>query len=128
MAGSLVLREWVGAGQDSESFRELIGAPQVRVPQRVNDRLTDVRRLRSRSLPAGIEDYVTHPWVVANDKLRAVGWVPAFSNEEAFVIGTPEPVWSVGARRRQEIALATAGVLTAGAVAAVAGLTRRLAR
>ena len=29
-----------------------------------------------------------YPWVVANDRLRAAGWEPRWSNEEAFVAGT----------------------------------------
>ncbi len=116
---------WIGP----EIFRDLIGGPQVRLPEKMNERVTDMRRLaRTRVLPAGIEDYVRHPWVVANDRLRAEGWVPAFSNEEAFVLGTPAPPWAVSAQRRQEVALAVAGVATAGAMAAFAGITRRLVR
>jgi nucleoside-diphosphate-sugar epimerase len=37
-------------------------------------------------LPRGLAPYTVHPWVVANDRLRAAGWVPAFSNEDALLL------------------------------------------
>ncbi len=116
---------WLGP----EVFRELVGGVQFRVPERVNDRLLEAgRRLGLRPTPPGIEAYVRHPWVVANDRLRRAGWTPTFSNSEAFVLGTPPPPWTVTAQERQEIALAVAGVGIAGAVAVAAGLARRLLR
>jgi nucleoside-diphosphate-sugar epimerase len=62
--------------------------------------------------------YTRHPWVVANDRLRAAGWVPQHTNEEAFVASSELPRWRAFlARHRQQAALAGAG----GVVAALAG-------
>ena len=35
-------------------------------------------------VPAGVVPYLTHPWVIANDKLKAVGWTPTHSNADAI--------------------------------------------
>lgn len=116
---------WIG----QELFNELAGGVQLRVPTAVNDRLLDVgRRLGIGQVPVGIEAYVRHPWVVANDRLKELGWSPSFTNEEAYVVGTPAPPWAVSAQRRQELALGAAGLGVAGVVGAVAALTRRLVR
>lgn len=116
---------WLGP----DVFRDLVGGVQLRVPDRVNDRVLQAgRRLGLRPIPPGIEAYVRHPWVVANDRLRSTGWQPNFSNSEAFVIGTPAPIWSVTAQERQEIALAAAGIGLAGVAAVAAGLARRFLR
>jgi nucleoside-diphosphate-sugar epimerase len=37
-------------------------------------------------LPAGLLPYTVHPWVIANDRLRAAGWQPTYSNEEALLL------------------------------------------
>jgi nucleoside-diphosphate-sugar epimerase len=37
-------------------------------------------------LPAGLLPYTVHPWVVANDRLRAAGWTPTFTNEETLLL------------------------------------------
>jgi nucleoside-diphosphate-sugar epimerase len=52
-------------------------------------RRLDRGHLRVRALP-----YAIHPWVVANDRLRAAGWTPRHSSEEALIDG-------VTSRRRQ---------------------------
>ena len=31
--------------------------------------------------------YLVHPWVIANDRLRAAGWRPQHTNEEAIIEG-----------------------------------------
>lgn len=116
---------WIG----QELFNELAGGVQLRVPTAVNDALLDAgRRLGIGKVPPGIEAYVRHPWVVANDRLRELGWEPQFTNEEAYVVGTPAPPWAVSAQRRQELALGAAGLGVAGAVSVAAALTRRLVR
>lgn len=114
---------WIG----TEVFRELVGGLPVRMPAGVGSRVLEAgRRYGIRSTPTGIEPYVQYPWVVANDRLREAGWIPAFSNEEAFIAGTPAPPWAVSAQRRQEIALAVAGAGVAGAAAVAGVLARRL--
>src|SRR5262249_42795004 len=114
-----------------EEVRALAGGPRVRLPERVGARLTTLRwRLGRAPTPPGLLPYVTHPWVVANDRLRAAGWEPTYSNEEAFVAGhRPGPLATLSPRRRQELALGAAGVglvgILAGAIALVRYLTGR---
>lgn len=38
-------------------------------------------------VPPGVVPYLVHPWVVANDRLRALGWEPRHTNEEAVLAG-----------------------------------------
>ncbi len=38
--------------------------------------------------PPSVLPYLVHPWVVANDRLRAAGWEPRHTNEEAILLGT----------------------------------------
>lgn len=116
---------WIG----QELFTELVGGVQLRVPSPVSDLLLEAgRRVGIGQTPVGIEAYVRHPWVVANDRLRSIGWSATYSNEQAYVAGTPAPRWAVSAQRRQELALAAAGLGVAGAVGIAAGVTRRLVR
>ena len=97
--------------------------PAVRVPEPAARRLAWLRwRLDPASAPPGLLPYTMHPWVVANDRIKAAGWVPAFSNEEAYVAGhRPTPWATVSPQRRQEIALAGLGRRVVGLVAGVVG-------
>lgn len=115
---------WIG----SEAFHDLVG-PQFRMPVAVTDGVLRVgRKLGIRPTPTGVEPYVRNPWVVSNDKLKAAGWRPAYTNEESYVLGTDAPAWALPPQRRQEVVLAAA-VLGIGSVVAIAlGLTRRLLR
>ena len=117
---------WIGA----ELFRALRGEGDVRMPEQLaNWRHQLARRVADRSLLDGLEPYVRFPWVVANDRLRAKGWEPRFSNEEAFVAGTPPPLLSaINPQRRQEIALGAAGSVGAAAVGAALWALRRSVR
>jgi hypothetical protein len=38
-------------------------------------------------VPPGVVPYLMHPWVVSNERLRALGWAPRHTNEEAIVDG-----------------------------------------
>lgn len=104
------------------------GTPKVRLPERVGDRVSRLRwRLRLAPTPPGLQPYARHPWVVANDRLRAAGWEPQHSHEEAFVDGTPAAALAtLSPRRRQELALGLTGGTIAAAVGAavVVGLRR----
>ncbi|MEM7272195.1 MAG: NAD-dependent epimerase/dehydratase family protein [Actinomycetota bacterium] len=117
---------WIGA----ELFRALRGEADVRMPQPLSElRHQLARRVANRSLLDGLEPYVRFPWVVANDRLRAEGWAPRFSNEEAFVAGTPPPLLtSISPQRRQELALGAAGTAGAAAVGAALWALRRTVR
>ena len=62
--------------------------------------------LPARPDPARAALVHAHPWIVANDKLRAEGWAPTVTNEQAYVEGTEAKWWTmVTPKRRQEIAL-----------------------
>lgn len=38
--------------------------------------------------PPSVLPYLVHPWVIANDRLRAAGWAPRHTNEEAILLGS----------------------------------------
>lgn len=93
-------------------------ASKLQLPEIVTRLANRARRVRDRSgAHAGLEPYLLHPWVVANDRLKATGWAPAHSSEEAYIAAAPPARFaSMDPRRRQEISLA----VLAGAVVAVA--------
>jgi hypothetical protein len=70
---------------------------------------------------------------VANDRLRAAGWEPERSNEEALVSSDDRSHWSdLSPSRRQEVALIAAGgglaAIIGGMAAAAASLVARARR
>ena len=69
--------------------------------------------------PPAVLPYLVHPWVVANDRLRAAGWAPRHTNEEAILLSMP-----VDGRRGTLPWVAAVGAVLAG----VAGATWWLAR
>jgi nucleoside-diphosphate-sugar epimerase len=101
--------------------RAVAGGPlRVSLPEPVVEWLT-------RASPAVLA-YAVHPWVVANDRLRAEGWEPEHTNEEALV-ATHAASWrDMSPRRRQEVALGATGVALAGTVAGAIALIRRSRR
>ena len=114
-----------------ELARALAGAaPRLRLPARVAARLAEWSwELRLGPIPPGLLPYTEHPWVVANDKLRAEGWVPRHSNEEAYVAGTEGSRWSMlTPKRKQELALGASGAALLLSGAGVAFLARRAQR
>lgn len=106
------------------------GAPRVRLPERVAVRLAGMRwRWGLAPTPPELLPFTVHPWVVANDRLRADGWEPTASNEEAYVGAHQAGPWAtLSPRRRQEIALGAAGVAVLGAAVGVVAILRRRAR
>ena len=112
---------WVSAGQ----ARALAGTtPRVRLPERVQRLLA---RLGRR--PSGATPYTLHPWVVAIDRIKATGWTPQQSNEEAIVATTEGMPWSrLSPQRRQELALAGAALVLAGGAVASVAIVRRVRR
>jgi nucleoside-diphosphate-sugar epimerase len=114
---------------DGDTTRALAGGgPRLRLPERLALRLAGWRwRAGLVDTPPALLPFTVHPWVVANDRLRADGWVPGSSNEEAFVANHRAAPWAtVSPRRRQELALGASGaVLLAAAVGSVALVRRR---
>ena len=109
---------WVRA----EEVRSLSGrAPRLPIPVPIADEI--VRFSWSKGIvatPPGIMPYATEPWVVANDRLRQLGWEPSWSNVEAYVDSfDPRPWANLNAKRRQQLAMGGAAVgVTAVATAA----------
>lgn len=103
------------------------GSGRVAVPARLARPVRAVGRIFGvgRQSP-GIDAYLEHPWVVANDKLRALGWAPTHANEEALVVAQPPSWWrDLSPRRRQELALGVVGgTAVLGVVATVWGVIR----
>jgi hypothetical protein len=113
-----------------DEVRALLGGPRVRLPNAIAKQISAMRwRLGVAPAPPGLVPFTVHPWVVANDRLRAAGWVPAYSNEEALVAGTPASPWAnVSPQRRQELALGAAVISLAGIVTGLLLLIRRARR
>jgi nucleoside-diphosphate-sugar epimerase len=103
------------------------GSPTLRSPARFAGRVARFRwRFRLAPTPPGVVPYRWQPWVVATDKLRATGWEPEHTNDEAFVSGHDAgPLATLSPRRRQELALGVAGGVLAGVAAGAALLIRR---
>lgn len=72
--------------------------------------------------PPGLLPYLVHPWVVANDSLRAEGWKPVYSNESAISASLPLARMPTARRRATVTAVAFAGIAGVG----VARAARRL--
>lgn len=100
--------------------RELMGASvSSSVPRTMRDgaRRLSFRMGRKEDAPQ-VEPYVDNPWVVANDKLRATGWEPKYSNEEALVSWRPS-WWTRQSAGRKRVLVLAGGV--SGIAAATAG-------
>jgi UDP-glucose 4-epimerase len=67
---------------------ETIGMKRRRVPFRAYRRLASLMwKLRQAEVPPGALDYVLHPWVLSNEKLkRTLDWEPRYSSRETFEI------------------------------------------
>jgi len=57
--------------------------------------------------------YYVHPWVTANDRLKARGWKPTHSNDEAILLSTPSSETSVLPWIAGGAAVATGALVTA---------------
>lgn len=106
------------------------GAPRVRLPERLALRLASLGwDWGVSATPPELLPFTVHPWVVANDRLKADGWSPASSNEEAYVGAHAAGPWAtLSPRRRQELALGGAAVGLLALVASVVALVRRSRR
>jgi hypothetical protein len=89
-------------------------------------RFTLPARLAGTVVPPDALPYALHPWVVANDRLRAMGWTPTYTNEEALLLASgPTALQRLSPTRRQEVALGGAAVVLAGAAAGIVVVIRR---
>jgi nucleoside-diphosphate-sugar epimerase len=111
--------------------RDLAGpVPRVPVPAAVAERVGALRwRLGLTGVPPAVLPYTMYPWVVANDRLKAAGWRPRHSNEEALVDVDPgSRLRTMPARRRQLLSLAALGGGAAGLVGGAVLVVRRVLR
>jgi nucleoside-diphosphate-sugar epimerase len=111
-----------------ETVRALAGgAPRLHLPERLATRVAAIRfRWGLTSTPPELVPYTVHPWVIANDRLKAEGWEPQMTNEEAYVTAHEAGPWAtLSPSRRQEIALAASGVGIAAVVGGAVSLIRR---
>jgi len=99
-----------------ERVRALAGAvPRLKLPDRATEVIGNMRwRFQRGPIPPGLRSYTRWPWLVANDRLKAEGWAPTVTNEQAYVEGTEAKWWTmVSPKRRQEIALSGLGAVLA---------------
>jgi UDP-glucose 4-epimerase len=76
-------------------------------------------------LPPAVVPYLTYPWVIASDRLRAIGWEPAHSNEET-ILETLDARLAARAPAVKTVAIAAgASVAALGAGLTVRALRRR---
>lgn len=110
------------------ALRGTVDTP-IRAPGLVVSAVSEARRRLGGQTHPGLTPYLQHSWVVGNDRLRALGWTPEFSNEEAYVAGhRPGRLDNITAKRRQEIALGAAGAAVGGAVLGAAAIASWLLR
>ena len=77
-------------------------------------------------IPPGVVPYLVHPWVIANDRLRALGWHPEHTNEQTILDGVA--ALPVTRRRTRAAAFAAGATAGAGVAAWVAGRKVRQVR
>jgi len=120
------------AGVAEEQARALAGGvARLSVPDRLAARLSALGwHLWRQGVPPEAQAYATHPWVVAPDRLKATGWVPEYSSEEALVATDERLHWDdlpPGRRQNLNLLLVIIGAVAAGAglAAGTAAIIRR---
>ncbi|MGQ0617605.1 MAG: NAD-dependent epimerase/dehydratase family protein [Acidimicrobiia bacterium] len=111
---------------EGRELRALTNRPRLVLPKPLAHL---ARKVKGAKAEPGLAPYARHPWVIDNQRLKATGWKPGLTNEEAVVESTtPMPWATVSPQRRQEIALGVAAMLwIAGQVLAFKAL-RSVAR
>jgi len=117
-------------GIDFASTVALIGRPTVPMAPDVLERLAaGAHRLGLFEVDEGIVDLFRYCWVMSNERLRATGWEPVRSNEEALLdtMIEHEGYVTLGRFRLRRTTLRGVGLATTAAVlaASVAALRRR---
>jgi len=118
---------WLSARQQLE----LVGSGRPpRVPGALSRAVVAARwRAGRTSTPPEVVPYTEHSWVVSSDRLRAEGWRPRVSNEEAFVMGHRPGWWStLTAGQRQAVSLGGSAAAVALVGAVVVGVARAASR
>jgi nucleoside-diphosphate-sugar epimerase len=111
-------------GISEDSARALVGGvARVPLPRVVATAVAHLSwDLWRAGVPREARAYALHPWVIAGDKLKAAGWAPRYSSEEALVATDDRPHWDdLPPGRRQNFTVLIAAGASAAAVAAAAG-------
>jgi len=111
----------------AEEILERSGKKRVELPEAVAFSLAErLWKIGVTEAPPGELNYLMHPWVVDNAKLKAAGWAPAHTNEDALTetLETHRPWVALGRARVRKDDLAKGAAATLGVVGAMA-LVRR---
>jgi nucleoside-diphosphate-sugar epimerase len=114
-----------------ETVRELaVARPRLRLPATAAHLVARARwRFQRGPIPPGLLPYTSYPWVVANDRMKAAGWRPRRTSEQAYFAGTEAKWWTLlTPSRKQELAMGAAGTGIVGVAAIVALIIRRAVR
>ena len=113
---------------DGDRARSLLPRPVMPpMPAELVERVLGLSwRAGLGDVPPGVVPYLMHPWVVTNERLRAIGWTPQHTNEEAITDG----IASLGPppSRARAIALAVLGAVAVVLVGRTFTRRRRGAR
>ncbi len=112
------------SGTRDDTARDLAGGvARIRLPGRLGRLVASWGWGLSRSgAPRAARAYGNYPWVVAPDRLKAAGWRPLYSSEEALVETDPRAHWDdLPPGTRQNYTLLVAVV--ASVVAAASGVS-----
>jgi nucleoside-diphosphate-sugar epimerase len=113
---------------EHERLVGLLARGTVDVSARLLEQLVDRSlRLGVGELPPAIVELFRHPWVLSNERLRATGWTPVRTNEEALLEAVLEhaPYVALGRFRIRRSRLRVAAALMASAAVALTLARRR---
>jgi nucleoside-diphosphate-sugar epimerase len=114
----------------AREVKELLGArPIIRLPIPLPGRLDRyIARRVGHQAPTGLLPYTRYSWVVANDRLRATGWVPRYGNDQVFVATDAGMPWdSMNAKQRQSVSLFVGTASLLGLIYGAISWIRRVA-
>jgi len=109
-----------------EVAADLVGGRRLPLPDAVRSRLS--RLAYGLGLSWAVPSYAPyreHTWVVANDRLKKLGWTATSTNEEAVVASRVGSWWGrLSAKRRQAVILGGSVTVVAAATTGVIALVR----
>jgi nucleoside-diphosphate-sugar epimerase len=106
----------------------LVGRPTVPIDhERLRTLVERAHTLGIGELEPGVVALFRHPWVLANDRLRATGWEPTRSNEETLLetVLEHEGFVAVGRLRTTRARLRGIGLVAGAALVAAVAASRR---